>query len=108
MSKKKRGARGRWVGRKTHTESFPMAMFSNLFSSTLRSFSGNLTLLLPSRAVTSRNTSPMEVIEFEIAPEMREEECSRSFSPPLLGAWPMGVLVFAAVEVEVVGLGRMR
>jgi hypothetical protein len=83
-----------------------MAMFSNLFSSTLRSFSGNLTLLLPSRAVTSRNTSPMEVIEFEIAPEMREEECSRSFSPPLLVMWPLAVPLLAAAGVA--GLGRMR
>ena len=61
--------------------SFPMAMFSNLCSSTLMSFSGNLTSLLPSRAVTSRKTSPIDVIEWEIVPEMREEECcSRSFS----------------------------
>jgi hypothetical protein len=87
-----------------------MAMFSSLFSSTLRSFSGNLTLLLPSRAVTSRNTSPMEVIEFEIAPEMREEECSRSFSrsfsPPLLARWPLAVPLLAGAGVA--GLGRMR
>lgn len=83
-----------------------MAMFSNLFSSTLRSFSGNLTLLLPSRAVTSRNTSPMEVNEFEIAPEMRPEECSRSFSfsrcvSPLLAA-----LLVAVTGLG--GLGRIR
>jgi hypothetical protein len=48
----------------------------------------------------------MDVIEFDIAPEMREEECSRSFSPPLLATWPLAVLVLAAAEV--VGLGRMR
>ena len=88
-----------------------MAMFSNLFSSTLRSFSGNLTLLLPSRAVTSRKTSPMEVIELEIAPEMREDECSRSFSrgvSPLLPALgPTAVLLLLA-RAGLVGLGRMR
>ena len=88
-----------------------MAMFSNLFSSTLRSFSGNLTLLLPSRAVTSRKTSPMEVIELEIAPEMREEECSRSFSrgvsPLLLALAPMAVVLLLPMA-GLVGLGRMR
>lgn len=88
-----------------------MAMFSNLFSSTLRSFSGNLTLLLPSRAVTSRKTSPMEVIELEIAPEMREEECSRSFSrgvsPLLLALAPMTVVLLLPMA-GLVGLGRMR
>jgi len=97
------------VGRKdTHAGSFPIAMFSNLFSSTLRSFSGNLTLLLPSRAVVSRNTSPMEVIEFEIAPEMREE-CSRSFSrgaSPLLALLPLAMLALGTAGL--VGLGRMR
>lgn len=89
-----------------------MAMFSNLFSSTLRSFSGNLTLLLPSRAVTSRKTSPMEVIEWEIAPEMREEGCSRSFSrgvsPLLLALAPTTVLLLVLPRAGVVGLGRMR
>ena len=98
------------VGRKdTHAGSFPIAMFSNLFSSTLRSFSGNLTLLLPSRAVVSRNTSPMEVIEFEIAPEMREEECSRSLSrgaSPLLALLPLAMLALGTAGL--VGLGRMR
>ena len=96
----------------THAESFPMAMFSNLFSSTLSSFSGNLTLLLPSRAVTSRNTSPMEVIELEIAPVMREEECSRSFSrgmsPLLLAVGPPGVLLLVLPRAGLVGLGMMR
>jgi hypothetical protein len=85
-----------------------MAIFSNLFSKTFRSFSGNLTLLLPSRAVTSRNTSPMEVNEFEIAPEIREE-CSRSFSrgvSPLLAVLPVAPLLLAVVEL--MGLGRMR
>jgi len=52
----------------------------------------------------------MEVIEFEIAPEMREEECSRSFSrsfsPPLLAIWPLAVPLLAAAGVA--GLGRMR
>lgn len=48
----------------------------------------------------------MEVIEFEIAPEMREEECSRSFSPPLLVMWPLAVPLLAAAGVA--GLGRMR
>jgi len=88
-----------------------MAMFSNLFSSTLRSFSGNLTLLLPSRAVTSRKTSPMEVIELEIAPEMREEECSRSFSrgvSPLLLALAPTAVVLLLPMAGLVGLGRMR
>ena len=87
-----------------------MAIFSNLFSNTFKSFSGNLTLLLPSRAVTSRNTSPMEVIEYEIAPEIRDEECSRSFSrgaSPLLAALPIAPVLFVVV-VELVGFGRMR
>jgi hypothetical protein len=83
-----------------------MAMFSNLCSNTLSSFSGNLTLLLPSRAVTSLKTSPIEVIEFEIAPEIREEECSRSFSR---GASPFPVLPPPILgEAGLVGLGRMR
>jgi hypothetical protein len=82
-----------------------MAMFSNLCSSTLSSFSGNLTLLLPSRAVTSRKTSPMDVIEYEIAPEMREEECSRSFSR---GASPLLVLLPRLGVAGLEGLGRMR
>ena len=86
-----------------------MAIFSNLFSNTFKSFSGNLTFLLPSRAVTSRNTSPMEVIEYEIAPEIRDEECSRSFSrgvSPLLAALPLAPILL--VVVELVGFGRMR
>jgi hypothetical protein len=50
----------------------------------------------------------MEVIEFEIAPEIREE-WSRSFSrgvSPLLAALPLAPLLLAVVEL--VGLGRMR
>ena len=83
-----------------------MAIFSNLFSSTLTSFSGNLTLLLPSRAVTSRNTSPMEVIELEIAPEMRDE-CSRSFSRTATSPLLAPALPLLPME-GLVGLGRMR
>ena len=53
----------------------------------------------------------MEVIEFEIAPEIRDEECSRSFSrgaSPLLAALPPAPkLLLLAVE-ELVGFGRMR
>ena len=79
-----------------------MAMFSSLCSSTLTSFSGNLTFLLPSRAVTSRKTSPIEVIEWEMAPEMREE-CSRSFSFSFSrGVSPLLLLA------KLVGLGRTR
>lgn len=52
----------------------------------------------------------MEVIEYEIAPEIRDEECSRSFSrgaSPLLVALPIAPVLFAVV-VELVGFGRMR
>ena len=51
----------------------------------------------------------MDVIEFEIAPEIREEGCSRSFSrnvSPLLAVLPPAPLLLAVVEL--VGLGRMR
>ncbi len=51
----------------------------------------------------------MEVIEFEIAPEMREEECSRSFSrgaSPLLALLPLAMLALGTAGL--VGLGRMR
>jgi hypothetical protein len=55
----------------------------------------------------------MEVIEFEIAPEIRDEECSRSFSrgaSPLLAAWwPLAAPpVLLVVVIELVGFGRMR
>lgn len=52
----------------------------------------------------------MEVIEYEIAPEIRDEECSRSFSrgvSPLLAAWPLAPILLLAV-MELVGFGRMR
>ena len=90
-------------GESTYAGSLPMAMFSSLCSNTLMSFSGNLTFLLPSRAVTSRKTSPIEVMEWEMAPEMREE-CSRSFSFSRRAS-PLLVLVLVA---GLVGLGRMR
>ena len=85
-----------------------MAMFSSRCSSTLMSFSGNLTFLLPSRAVTSRKTSPIEVIECEIAPTMREE-CSRSLSLSFSFSFsrevsPLLLLLLA----KLVGLGRTR
>jgi hypothetical protein len=50
----------------------------------------------------------MEVIEFEIAPEIRDE-CSRSFSrgvSPLLAVLPLAPLLLAVVVL--VDLGRMR
>jgi hypothetical protein len=56
----------------------------------------------------------MEVIEYEIAPEIRDEddeECSRSFSrgdSPLLAALPLAPTILLAVVVEMVGFGRMR
>jgi hypothetical protein len=68
-----------------------------------------LDVLLSSRAVTSRNTSLMEVIEYEIAPDIRDEECLRSFSrgvSPLLAAMPPAPILLLAV-VELVGFGRM-
>ena len=48
-----------------------MAMFSRRCSRTLMSSFGNLTLLDPSRVL--ENKSPMETIEDERAPEMRDE-----------------------------------
>ena len=51
----------------------------------------------------------MEVIEYEIAPVIRDEECSRSFSrgvSPLIAAWPLVPMLLAVVEL--VGFGRMR
>jgi len=53
----------------------------------------------------------MEVIELEIAPEMREEECSRSFSrgvSPLLLALAPTAVVLLLPMAGLVGLGRMR
>jgi hypothetical protein len=51
----------------------------------------------------------MEVNEYEIAPEIRDEECSRSFSrgvSPLLAALPLAPMLLEVVEL--VGFGRMR
>jgi hypothetical protein len=82
-----------------------MAMFSSLCSSTLMSFSGNLTFLLPSRAVTSRKTSPIDVNEWEMAPEIREECCcSRSFS----FSFSVSPLLVLLVLAKLVGLGSTR
>lgn len=60
----------------THAASFPIAMFCNFCSSTLRSLSGNLTLLEPS--LISLKISPIEMIECDMAPEILEW-CSFSF-----------------------------
>jgi hypothetical protein len=55
----------------------------------------------------------MEVIEYEIAPEKRDDddECSRSFSrgvSPLLAALPLAPILLWAVVELLVGFGRMR
>ena len=55
----------------------------------------------------------MEAIEYEIAPEIRDEECSRSFSfsrgvSPLLAALPLAPPPRLLAVVELLGFGRMR